>query len=103
MKIITTYMANDGTFFYNEEECFKHEINLVLANTTLRVYKGNKRLKDLLSDDTYNYCTRVVVPDQDALYDLDMIKDYNGCYYGIDSVGTWKYNDENHSWERVGE
>lgn len=103
MKIIYTYMANDGSFFSNEDECIRYEMNLILADTTLRVYKGNKRLKDLLSDDTHNYCTRVVVPDQDALYDLDVVKDYTGYYYGIDNVGTWKYNDENSSWERVGE
>lgn len=105
MKTITTYtyISSDGIFFFNEDECIKYEMNLVLDNTTLRVYKGNKRLKDLMSYDTYNYCTKVVVPDQDALYDLNMIKDYNGYYYGIDSVGTWKYNDKNSSWERVGE
>lgn len=94
-------MANDGSFFSNEDECIRYEMNLILADTTLRVYKGNKRLKDLLSDDTHNYCTKVVVPDQDALLDLNMIKDYSGCYYGIDSVGTWKYNDENDKWEGV--
>ena len=103
MEVITIYKSIDGHEFDYESECLEYEMKLLLTNTKLRVYKGNRRLTDLLSDDTYNYCTKVVVPDRDALYDLNMIKDYNGYYDGIDSVGTWKYNDENHSWERAGE
>ena len=98
MKEIHYFIAEDGTRFYNMYNCMEYELVQKLCKTTLRIYKGNHQMTDLLSEETHNRCTRVCVPDSKALEDMKTIREYTGFYGEIDAIGTWKYDDSSCRW-----
>lgn len=95
MKIL--YIADDGKPFDNESSCVDYEFEL--AHPHLKDIKafddeGNK-LGSIFSDDTYTRSTKVIVPNDEALKDLQDVVDHTGycCYGNIDSIGEWKYDE----------
>ena len=97
MKIISKYVADDGTEFDNEFDCINYEFyqKSKLFNINIKVYNGRKRIHgDIWTDDVYNTCTRVVIEDDYDLKFIKLIQDYCGFYIDINSVGVWKWDSE---------
>ena len=98
MKMKILYIANDGTQFEDEWECTDYE--WILAHPHLKEIKflnaaGEPALSDPLDDITYNNTETVIVPNEEALQELQDLADYAGfCEYkDIDSIGTWNHYD----------
>lgn len=93
------YIADDGTTFDDEWDCKDYEFRQSLDLDDIELYDENgNRFDDILSEDAYNNCTRVIVKTDKAVSDLYKIAEYTGfiCYYGIGGPGTWEY--KNRGW-----
>ena len=99
MEQIIMYKARDGKIFENEDDCWKHEEDIIDKTTYLRVYKKNgERIHNLFKETNYNKSYRVVIPNESALSDVKQLYRWLGFYYGIDSIGTWYYDEANDKW-----
>lgn len=95
MRII--YIADDGKKFDDQFECEHYE--WLLNHPHLKDIKcydkdGNK-FEDIMADDTYNYCYKIIVPTDKAAKELNDLAKYTGyCYYShITEAGTWIYEE----------
>ena len=105
MRIV--YIADDGKEFDNEFDCEHHEWMLNHPHLKdIKCYdKDGKQLEDIMTDEAYNYGDKVVVPTEFALKDLHDLATYSGyCYFNqITGVGIWLFNEDENTYERVGE
>ncbi len=91
----TIYIADDGKEFDNQFECEHYE--WILSHQHLKSIKcydkDDNKLKDIMEEDTYNYCYKIMVPTNEAVKELNDLADYTGyCYYShITEAGTWIY------------
>lgn len=91
------YVANDGTTFDDEWDCKDYEFQQSLSLDDIEVYDENgNRFDDILSEDAYNNCTRVMVKTDKAVSDLHKIAEYTGFlgYEDIDSPGIWHITND---------
>lgn len=95
MRVI--YVADDGTTFDDEWDCKDYEFRKSLSLDDIEVYDENgNKFDDILSEDAYNNCVKVVVKTDKAVSDLHKIVKYTGFigYDDIDSPGIWHAKDE---------
>ena len=69
LNMRTVYIADDGKQFEDEYECKQYELNLKYPHLqTIEVYnQEGEKMIDLLDDDTYNNCSRIVIHSKDEL------------------------------------
>lgn len=101
MEYITIYKYKscDGKIFDSEDDCWKHEQDIINKTTDIRIYRRNRaRIRDIFSEEDYNESYRVVIPNDSALLDMKKIQQWYGFYIEIDSIGTWRYDEDNGRW-----
>ena len=81
MTIINTYVAFDGTKFDDEFDCLDYEF-------TLQMYDING----------YSDVHRIIVADEKDLEDIKHVYEYSGIYIGVNSIGTWVYDEDEDNW-----
>ena len=61
--------------------------------------KDNNELKDIMEEDTYSHCHKIIVPTNEAAKELNDLANYTGyCYYShIIEAGTWIYEEKENS------
>ncbi len=103
MKIIETYVAEDGTEFNNEQECCEYEEKLraqPFADTALLFdAEGNKMSLSAVSFENATYIKAVT--DEAAAYMAKEFKDWDNPWWnsGIVEAGCWAYFGD--GWEPV--
>lgn len=94
MKVI--YIADDGKEFDNEDDCEIYEWKLkhMHLNEICFYDKDGNKLYDAYSEDTYNNAERIVVPNENAVKELQEFARYTGycCYEDITECGEWYFN-----------
>lgn len=94
----TVYIADDGKQFEDEYECEHHEFELKHPHLqTIEAYnKDGEKMTDLLDEDTYNNCEKIILHSEEELSDLQYAADYFGfySYCDIDEVGEWIFDYE---------
>ena len=92
MRII--YISDDGVSFDSQEECEVYEFEKWKEHVTIPVYgKRNKKLDIRKGDETHNEAVKIVIRDEQDLKDIRKLQEWYGYYYGIDSIGTWRYKE----------
>lgn len=94
MKVI--YIADDGKEFNNAYDCESYEWKLghTHLNEICFYDKDGNKLDDAYSENTYNNVEIIVVPNEDAVKELQELARYTGyCYYeDIVECGEWQFN-----------
>lgn len=94
MKVI--YIADDGKEFDNEFDCQSYEwkLNHPHLKDICFYDKDNKVLGNIFLQETYETTERIVVPNKDALNDLQEFANYTGfcCYEDIVGCGEWAFD-----------
>lgn len=94
----TIYIADDGKEFDDQYKCEHYEwmLNHTHLNDIKCYDKDNNELKDIMEEDTYNYCHKIIVPTNEAAKELNDLANYTGyCYYShITETGTWIYEEK---------
>jgi len=102
MKHVEYWIADDGTQFDDEIDCKRYELKQRLSQTTLQVINSETGIayegQSIITQKTYNECEAVIVKDDKALSDMKAIQDFTGFYYEIDSIGKWRYDDDECKW-----
>lgn len=107
MRIV--YIADDGKEFDNEFECEHYEW---LQNhphlKNIKCYdKDGKQLEDIMSDDTYYFAKKIIVPTDECVKELVELVEYTGfCDYAyINEPRIWSYvdSDFNERFVKIGE
>lgn len=99
----TVYIADDGKQFEDEYECEHHEFELKHPHLqTIEAYnKDGEKMTDLMDEDTYNNCEKIILHSEEELSDLQYAADYLGfySYNDITEIGEWifDYETENFS------
>lgn len=92
------YIADDGKEFDNEFECEHYEwLQKHPHLNEIKCYdKDDKLFEDIMADETYNYCQKVVVPTDECAKELSDLADYTGYYYysHITEAGTWVFEEK---------
>ena len=93
MRII--YEADDGKQFDNEYDCNEYEFYQDISDAEIKAYDidGNE-LQDLTSVKTFNAIDTIIIKDLRQVEYIRKIYKYTGYYQEIDSIGTWKWNDD---------
>ena len=93
----TVYIADDGKEFGNEFECEHYEWMLNHPHLKdIKCYdKYGKQLEDIMSDDTYYFVKKIIVPTDECVKELVELVEYTGfCDYAyITEPGIWSYVD----------
>lgn len=101
----TVYIAGDGKEFDSIHECEHYEWMLNHQNLQfVKIYDENcDEFDDILSDDAYNYGSKVWVPTELAVTDLRDYAIYSGyCYFSqITEPGMWKFNEKESCFEKI--
>ena len=100
MKETRIYLANDDTQFHNKHDCLKYELEKRLATSTLKIYKDDTVLTDMMSQKTFQESTKVEIPDTAALKDMLYIQHFTGFYYDINAIGTWEHDNDEGTWSK---
>lgn len=91
MKVL--YIADDGKEFDDKFECEKYEWLLEHSHLKdIKCYdKDGNLFPDIMSDKTYDYCTKVIVPTKKCVKEIQDLADYMGfcLYLDITEPGTW--------------
>lgn len=99
------YIADDGTQFNNEWDCEAYEwkLNHPHIKDILIFDKNGNKFEDNLSEDAYNYSTKIVISNEDTLRTIQDIASYTGycAYESIDSIGEWTYDDKKDAFVKV--
>lgn len=94
----TIYIANDGKQFEDEYECKYHEFELKHPHLqTIEAYnKDGEKMTDLMDEDTYNNCEKIILHSEEELSDLQYAADYLGfySYNDITEIGEWIFDYE---------
>lgn len=93
----TIYIADDGTKFDDQYDCEDYEwrLNHPYLKDVHAFDKDGNELKNIFSEDTYNYSAKIIVTSDEGLKDLQALADYMGyCYYRhIDGIGEWIFDN----------
>lgn len=94
----TIYIADDGKQFEDEYECEHHEFKLKHPHLqTIEAYnKDGEKMTDLMDEDTYNNCEKIILHSEEELSDLQYAADYLGfySYNDITEIGEWIFDYE---------
>lgn len=96
MKVV--YIADDGKQFDDEFACIDYE--WIQKHKNLQSVKfydyDNHMLTDIFNEDVYGATTKVVVPDEDAVEDLQEFGEYTGfcSYEDITEPGEWHWDED---------
>lgn len=94
----TIYIADNGKEFDDQFKCEDYEwlLNHPHLKNVKCYDKDGKQLEDIMEDDTYNYCYKIIVPTDEAVKELNDLADYAGfCFYlHITETGTWIYKED---------
>ena len=94
----TVYIADDGKQFEDEYECEHHEFELKYPHLqTIEAYnKDGEKMTDLLDEDTYNNCEKIILRSEEELSDLQYAADCLGfySYNDITEIGEWIFDYE---------
>lgn len=106
----TVYIANDGKEFDDEFECEHYEwLQDHSCLNDIKCYdKNGKQLEDIMSDDTYYFAQKIIVPTDECVKELAELAEYTGyCdYSNITEPGLWIFNNngfDNETFIKVGE
>ena len=82
LNMRTVYIADDGKKFEDEYECEHHEFELKYPHLqTIEAYnKDGEKMTDLLDEDTYNNCEKIILHSEEELSDLQYAADCLGFY-----------------------
>lgn len=104
MKVITTYMADDGATFATEEECKRHEEKH--TKSFYEVYDINALFFDEEGNrlsGTFDYlmerCYYIYIHSKKDFNELVKINNDGGCYELPKCEGLWSFNFDNDTWE----
>ncbi len=93
----TIYISDDGKEFDDQFKCEHYEWILNHPNLkSIKCYdKDDNEFKDMMEEDTYSYCHKIIVPTNEAAKELNDLAHYTGyCYYShITEAGTWIYEE----------
>lgn len=108
MKEIIKYIADDGTIFEDEDECFEYELNLKIANLKNRIRLFDDKKTELpLSADSLESYYYIAIYDITAIAEVKAIcSDELGVFHPWDpldgrckeEVGLYKYNKSDETW-----
>lgn len=94
----TVYIADDGKQFEDEYECEHHEFELKHPHLKkIEAYnKDGEKMTDLLDEDTYNNCEKIILHSEEELSDLQYAADCLGfySYNDITEIGEWIFDYE---------
>ena len=104
----TVYIADDDKEFDDKFDCEHHEWTLNHPNLKyIKIYdnRTGELFDDITTFDAYNYGDKIVIPTEFALKDLHDWAMYSGycCFQQITEVGIWVFNDNEKTYERVGD
>ena len=95
MRVV--YIADDGKEFDNEFECEHYEWLQEHTNLKdIKCYDENGILyEDILSNETYEFCQKIIVPTNECAKELKDLAEYTGfCYYShVTEKGIWKFEE----------
>lgn len=102
MRSVTYYVANDGTQFDDEEECYQYEVDLIAqeinARGMVKMYDSKQNVLDIADIQSYEECYYVWVGDDLACDELYKIWDAIECGFEQPNfwhkTGLWMYKDE---------
>lgn len=93
----TIYIADDGKEFTDEFDCEHYEWVLNHPHIKdIKCYdKDGNALEDLMEEDTYGDCHKLVVSTDEAVKELSDLANYTGfCEYkDITDTGIWIYEE----------
>lgn len=96
MRVV--YIADDGKEFDEQFACEHYEWLMNHPNLKyVKCYdKDGNEFEDIMSDETYNYSEKIVVPTDFAARELQDLAKYTGyCYYShITESGVWVFKEE---------
>jgi hypothetical protein len=108
MKEITRYVADDGTIFEDEDECYEYELKLKIANLKDRVRLFDDTMTELpLTADSLEYYYYIAIYDIAAIEEIQSIcEDDLGIYHPWHrttgdckkELGLYKYNVSDETW-----
>lgn len=99
MTIVTTYVAFDGTKFDDEFDCLDYEFILKMKDCKLRAYDNKRhRVNNWYDINGYSNVHRIIVADEKDLEDIKRVYEYAGIYIGVNSIGTWVYDEYEDNW-----
>ena len=91
------YIADDGKEFDDKFECEHYEWLLNHPHLkNIKCYdKDDNKLEDIMEEDTYNNCYKIMVSTDEAVKELGDLAHYTGyCEYSnITETGTWIYKE----------
>lgn len=98
----TIYIADDGTQFDDKYDCKDYEFLSTLKDVEKIIIVDaegtilNDNPLDILKDETYHACAKVIITSPAAVESLHKIADYTGfCdYFDIKKPGMYKYVEE---------
>ena len=93
----TVYIADDGKEFDDEFECEDYEWlqNHPHLNDVKCYDKAGNLFDDIMAEDTYYYCQKIIVPTDECAKELSDLADHTGyCYYShITESGIWEFEE----------
>lgn len=108
MKEITKYVADDGTIFEDEDECYEYELKLKITNLKDRVRLFDNTLTELpLTAENFEDYYYIAIHDTTAIAEIKAICDDNPNIYHPwfpmrggckEEQGLYMYNESNETW-----
>lgn len=94
----TIYIAYDGTQFTDEFACELYEWDCAHPHlkTILAFDQCGSKLSNLMDEDTYYSCEKLIIPTIEAVQDLSDLAEFTGftSYGDITKPGVWQYDDD---------
>jgi hypothetical protein len=110
MEEIVIYRAFDGKDFEDEDECREYEFAENAKGCEYSLLNSSFRLLDRTIPNSYDYCSYIFVPDEQAMEDLsdnwdeDLIGSCCPDFIGYGALcGLYAYDHESEEWYHVGE
>lgn len=110
MTEIVIYRADDGTDFEDETECREYEFAGNTKDCQYSLLNSNFRLLDHTIPNSYDYCSYIFVPNEQAMEDLsdnwdeDLIGSVCPDFIGYGALcGLYAYDHDREEWFHVGE
>lgn len=103
MRVV--YIADDGKEFDDKYDCEDYEWKLNHPGLNdVRMYdEDDNKIKDMLSQDTYEIVMKIIVLNENAVKEMKDLARYTGfcCYGNIDEPGEWVWNDKGWKFVKV--
>lgn len=108
MKEIIKFVANDGTIFEDEDECYEYELNFRITRLKDRVRLFDEEMTELpLTAESFENCYHIAIYDITAITEVvELCEDELGVYHpwhrAVGSCekeqGLYKYNVSDETW-----